>query len=154
MVEQACGFRKIDSSIRANKPGCSGGDSFGPLRGIAHQQHRLAEARCLFLNPALIGQDYVAGRHHHDEIKIVERIDRRDVVMPRQGRAHLTFHDLRGTAVTRLAKAGCTVPEIATITGHSLKDVGTILDSHYLSRDHALGESAIRKLEKGTKTPN
>lgn len=66
----------------------------------------------------------------------------------------LTFHDLRGTAVTRLAKAGCTVPEIATITGHSLKDVGTILDSHYLSRDHALGESAIRKLEKRTKTPN
>ena len=61
----------------------------------------------------------------------------------------LTFHDLRGTAVTRLAIAGCTVPEIATITGHSLKDVGTILDSHYLNRDSALGEAAIRKLEKG-----
>lgn len=66
----------------------------------------------------------------------------------------LTFHDLRGTAVTRLAKAGCTVPEIATITGHSLKDVGTTLDSHYLNRDSALGESAIRKLERETKTPN
>jgi integrase len=66
----------------------------------------------------------------------------------------LTFHDLRGTAVTRLAKAGCTVPEIATITGHSLRDVGAILDSHYLSRDSALGESAIRKLERGTTTPN
>lgn len=66
----------------------------------------------------------------------------------------LTFHDLRGTAVTRLAQAGCTVAEIATITGHSLKDVGAILDSHYLSRDLALAESAIRKLETGTKTPN
>ena len=74
----------------------------------------------------------------------------------------LTFHDLRGTAVTQLAKAGCTVPEIATITGHSLKtitghslkDVGTILDSHYLNRDSALGELAIRKLERGTKTLN
>ncbi|MCJ2028727.1 tyrosine-type recombinase/integrase [Methylobacterium sp. J-043] len=31
----------------------------------------------------------------------------------------LHFHDLRGTAVTMLAEAGCTVPEIATITGHS-----------------------------------
>ncbi|QGP80183.1 tyrosine-type recombinase/integrase [Sphingobium sp. CAP-1] len=70
------------------------------------------------------------------------------------GVTDLTFHDLRGTAVTRLAKAGCTVPEIATITGHSLRDVGAILDSHYLSRDSALGESAIRKLERGTKTPN
>lgn len=65
-----------------------------------------------------------------------------------------TFHDLRGTAVTRLAVAGCTEPEIATITGHSLRDVGAILDTHYLHRDPALAESAIRKLERGTKTPN
>lgn len=60
----------------------------------------------------------------------------------------LTFHDLRGTAVTRLARAGCSVPEIATITGHSLKDVGAILDGHYLSRDIDLAETAIRKLEE------
>ena len=59
----------------------------------------------------------------------------------------LTFHDLRGSAVTRLAIAGCTVPEIASITGHSLKDVEDILDKHYLSRDQALAETAIRKLE-------
>ena len=66
----------------------------------------------------------------------------------------VTFHDLRGTAVTRLALAGCTEAEIATITGHSLRSVRAILDTHYLSRDPALGESAIRKLETGTKTPN
>lgn len=59
----------------------------------------------------------------------------------------LTFHDLRGTAVTRLAIAGCTVPEIAAIGGHSLKQVTAILDAHYLSRDSQLGLSAIRKLE-------
>jgi len=39
------------------------------------------------------------------------------------GIAGLTFHDLRGTAVTRLAIAGCTEAEIAAITGHSLRDV-------------------------------
>ncbi len=60
----------------------------------------------------------------------------------------LTFHDLRGTAVTRLAAAGCTVPEIATITGHSLKTVEVMLDRHYLSRDVGMAESAIAKLEK------
>ena len=59
-----------------------------------------------------------------------------------------TFHDLRGTAVTRLALAGCTVPEIGTITGHDLKTVETILSRHYLSRDNALGESAISKLDQ------
>jgi len=66
----------------------------------------------------------------------------------------LTFHDLRGTAVTRLALVGCTVAEIASVTGHSLRDVHMILDSHYLARDPALGEAAIRKLETGTKSPN
>lgn len=68
-----------------------------------------------------------------------------------------TFHDLRGTAVTRLAIAGCTVPEIATITGHDLKTVEENLSKHYLGRVHALGESAIAKLEKhraGTKAVN
>ncbi|WP_207498654.1 site-specific integrase [Tritonibacter horizontis] len=59
----------------------------------------------------------------------------------------LTFHDLRGTAVTRLAIAGCSEAEIATITGHSMRDVGAILDEHYLSRDSELAESAIKKLE-------
>ncbi len=66
----------------------------------------------------------------------------------------VTFHDLRGTAVTRLALAGCTEAEIATITGHSLRSVRAILDTHYLSRDPALGDSAIRKLERGTKAPD
>ena len=62
-------------------------------------------------------------------------------------RAGLTFHDLRGSAVTRLARAGCTVPEIATFTGHSLADVHSILDAHYLSRDVTLADAAMRKLE-------
>jgi integrase len=61
----------------------------------------------------------------------------------------VTFNDLRGTAVTRLALVGCSEAEIATITGHSLRDVRSILDAHYLHRDQALAESAIRKLETG-----
>jgi integrase len=66
----------------------------------------------------------------------------------------VTFHDLRGTAVTRLAVVGATEAEIANITGHSLRDVHAILDMHYLARDPALGDNAIRKLERGTKAPN
>lgn len=69
--------------------------------------------------------------------------------------AGLTFHDLRGTAVTRLAVAGCTTPEIASITGHSLASVATILEKHYLHNDPRIAESAVIKLEKhkaGTQT--
>ncbi|WYK06485.1 site-specific integrase [Cereibacter sphaeroides f. sp. denitrificans] len=69
----------------------------------------------------------------------------------------VTFHDLRGTAVTFLALAGCSVPEIAALTGHSLKDAEAILSKHYLGRDRRLGESAVAKLERhglGTKPVN
>jgi len=55
--------------------------------------------------------------------------------------------------IAGLALAECTEAEIATITGHSLRDVRSILDAHYLHRDPALAESAIRKLEKRTESP-
>jgi integrase len=63
----------------------------------------------------------------------------------------LTFHDLRGTAVTRLALAGATESQIAVFTGHSLNDVRDILNRHYLSRDPALAETAVTKLENWSK---
>jgi integrase len=59
----------------------------------------------------------------------------------------LHFHDFRGTAVTRLALAGCTVPQIAAITGHSLKDVQEILDANDLGGRIQLAEQAIEKLD-------
>jgi len=60
----------------------------------------------------------------------------------------LTFHDLRGTAVTRLAEAECSAAEIASITGHSMRDVGVILDV-YLARTGKIALAAIAKLERG-----
>jgi integrase len=66
----------------------------------------------------------------------------------RAGIKGLSFHDLRGSAVTRLALAGCTPPEIASVTGHALADVCAMLDRHYLGERAALAENAIRKLEK------
>jgi integrase len=58
----------------------------------------------------------------------------------------VAFNDLRGTAVTRLADAGCTVPEIATITGHTLKSATAILEA-YLSRTRTRATAAIEKLD-------
>jgi integrase len=59
----------------------------------------------------------------------------------------VSFGDLRGTAVTRLALSGCTVPEICAITGHSHAEANAILEAHYLHRDPAIAWNAIRKLE-------
>lgn len=47
--------------------------------------------------------------------------------------------------MTRFALGGCSEAEIATFTGHSLKDVGAILEAHYLSRDSRMAESALKK---------
>ena len=59
----------------------------------------------------------------------------------------LSFHDLRATAVIRLARADCSEAEISTITGHGPKDVGANLGAHCLSRDSQLTESAMKKRE-------
>ena len=69
----------------------------------------------------------------------------------RAGITGLTFHDLRGTAVTRLAVAGASEMEIAAITGHAVSDVRSILDRNYFGRVAELGESAITKLERKAK---
>ena len=63
----------------------------------------------------------------------------------------LHFHDLRGTAVTMLAEAGCSVPEIAAITGHTMKSVHGILE-RYMARTKALAGAAIEKFENASST--
>jgi len=65
------------------------------------------------------------------------------------GLGDLHFHDLRGSAVSRLAEAGCTEAEIASITGHALHEVGKMID-RYLKRSEKLAEAAILKLESRT----
>jgi hypothetical protein len=59
--------------------------------------------------------------------------------------------DLRGTAVTLLAEAGCTVPEIVSITGHTLQSATRILEK-YLARTKAISDAAIFKFENAQAT--
>ena len=70
----------------------------------------------------------------------------------RAGIRGLTFHDLRGTAVVTLARAGCNEVEIYSITGHKPGDVRTILTKHYLSQDSEVAENAIAKLNSYKRT--
>ncbi len=59
----------------------------------------------------------------------------------------LRFNDLRGTSITRLADAGCTHAQIASITGHSLRSIHAILDV-YQARTKTQASAAIRMLER------
>jgi len=47
----------------------------------------------------------------------------------RAGIRGLTFHDVRGTAVVKLARAGCNEIEIYSITGHKPGDAGGVRKS-------------------------
>ena len=66
----------------------------------------------------------------------------------RAGIRGLTFHDLRGTAVVTLARAGCNEVEIYSITGHKPSDVCAILTAHYLPQDAEVASNAIAKLNR------
>ena len=63
----------------------------------------------------------------------------------------LRFNDLRGTSVTLLAEAGCEVPQIASITGHTLQSATRILEK-YLAMTPALSEAAIQAFESSPAT--
>lgn len=56
----------------------------------------------------------------------------------------LQLRALRHSCVVQLARAGCTVPEIASITGHSPASVEQILQK-YLPRDNQVAWNAQRK---------
>lgn len=110
------------------------------------------------------GRPYAAGtfRNHFEMVRDMAARGVRDAAATleaqRQGRnepvwlvtpcpslADFTFSDLRDSCVTWLARAGCTLSEIAAITGHSLKSIHTIL-KHYLDLDEHIADNAIRKL--------
>ena len=67
------------------------------------------------------------------------------------GISGLTFHDLRGTAVTMSAGAGRTVPEIAAITGQSIRSAEAIV-AKYMARTRLQARSAMDRLEAWLQT--
>jgi len=62
------------------------------------------------------------------------------------GLSHCVFRTLRHTAIVRLARAGCTHSEIASVSGHTDASVANIL-RRYLPRDTKVADNAISKLE-------
>jgi hypothetical protein len=97
-----------------------------------HVAHRLV------LSPA--GAPYSPESFGRDWRKV-----RAEAATVTPGAADKLFMDLRDTAVTRLALAGCTVPEIRAITGHGMQTVHSVL-AHYLALDDRMATSAIDRL--------
>lgn len=62
----------------------------------------------------------------------------------------VTFHDLRGTFITERRREGATAEQIASITGHSIAEVGRVLEKHYLATDQQTSDAVIIRMEKNT----
>lgn len=66
-------------------------------------------------------------------------------------KGYLHFHDMRGTAVTMLADAGVTVPQICAVTGHTLQSATRILEK-YMARTAAMSKAAILAFQNAPET--
>jgi len=59
----------------------------------------------------------------------------------------LQSRDLRRTAVVMLAEAGCTVPQIAAITGHSINETQQIVDTYFVATDQMAADAMGRLVD-------
>lgn len=68
----------------------------------------------------------------------------------------LTFHDLRGSAITRFYNGGMKVEEIAAISGHALSEIKAALEQSYLGDRAEADTRSMDKFEEHlrTKAPN
>ncbi|WP_281932130.1 hypothetical protein [Roseibium album] len=67
------------------------------------------------------------------------------LVKPCPSLADFWEEDFRDTAVTWLALAGSTIPQICAVTGHSIQSATTVL-KHYLALHADMADSAIAKM--------
>lgn len=74
-----------------------------------------------------------------------------DKLSKEEKRRQLHFHDLRGTAVTKLSEAGATIPQIVSITGHTLQSATRILE-RYMAFTPALSKAAMTAFENAPET--
>lgn len=67
------------------------------------------------------------------------------IIPPCPSLADFRDQDLRDTAVTWMALAGATIPEIISVTGHSAASANAIL-KHYLAQHPEMADAAIGKM--------
>lgn len=75
IAEQSAELAVDDVLLGADELQRAGGHALGTLRGVAHDEHRFAQARGLLLDAAGVGEDEVARGHEVVEVENLERVD-------------------------------------------------------------------------------
>lgn len=66
----------------------------------------------------------------------------------RVGLGHMQPRDNRTTAIVRLAEAGVKIPQICSVSGHSLQSATNVIQNHYWKRTETQSSAAIARLEE------
>lgn len=61
----------------------------------------------------------------------------------------VTFHDLRGTFITERRREGSTAEQIASMSGHSISEINSVLERHYLADDQQTSDAVVIRMENG-----
>jgi len=94
----------------------------------------------------VVANDYAARARPFRDFKRLSQVFadiRTRFVLPAGGR-HLALRALRHSCVVQLARCGCEIPEIASITGHTPASAAEILKT-YLPRDSRVARNAQEK---------
>jgi len=62
-----------------------------------------------------------------------------------------TFHDLKGTFITRARRNGSSMEDIAQVTGNSVSSIKSVLESHYIASDSEVSDRVIMLMERNKK---
>lgn len=120
-----------------------------PVDLVPHLAQRLSEEAARWaarkVTPTTLIASEATGRPYSiDAFGHVFREVREAVSKDRPEMADLWYMRLRHTAVVRLGEAGCTVPQIAAVTGHTLSSCEAILE-RYNVRTRKAAASAFRQ---------
>lgn len=111
--------------------------------GKAYTENRLSQS-FRWIRKAVVAERVAALILAETGTKTELQARRRELTTQVEGERALVLRQLRHSCVVQLARAGCTIAEIAAITGHSLGSVTTIL-SKYLPRDSTVARNAQMK---------
>ena len=75
IAEQTAELAVDNVLLGADKLQRARGNALGALGGVAHDEHRLAQARRLLLDAARVGEDEMARGHEVVEVEHLERVD-------------------------------------------------------------------------------
>lgn len=148
--EQAAELAVDDVLLGADELQRAGCHALGALRGVTHDEHRLAQARGLLLDAARVGEDKVARRHEVVEVENLERVDDVQAVKAVQLLVRsLADERVHVDGVYRLG-VGVLLHHAADGAEHAVHGLAQVLATVCRDEDEA---GALRPLELGVRVP-